>query len=542
MLLPTARLAGEDDRGAIRPEEIELPDMDLPVFDIDDLENPLFRSIEIEEMPDPAADPAPPRESDPADPGIPPPSPEDRNLDMTPAERELFRVARTAAPAVLSLRAYDRFGIELSRTAGFFITRTGAIATDISLVTPAIQADVSYITAIAGDRTTFRIRGVWLRDMESGVLVLQADAINTPYLTFADRLDADPEAKVFLVAFHDERGLLLADARARLEESLAGEGWLEITGEDSPGDPGSPLLNTDARVVGLVAMSLPLERWVNYAVPLGGIPTRSYTEDNVLVPVDNLEQLPSEDIRESTRFLKAYQLLYEGKYRQALRLLVRLSRSHPRSPGVWALLGLAFRKAGAPGEALSAQRKAVALDPGAGSQWRQLALSEMALGADDEARLPDIRTALERAVTERPGDRLSWLLLAQAHIERGEWSEADRALRQVVKIEPDYSQGLYLLAFVRGKLGDYANAERVVRRSLQVNKRNADSWFLLGLLLDRGGDPREAVDAYERCVRLDPRHPNAWANLASAYKKTGNAGQARQAMRRHSSLGASDAR
>ena len=526
---------GAQEAAERRAEAAELPEFELPLMDSDELENPLFEPLEIERMPR-IDDQGRPLDSAPAEtPEVAPPPPDDVDIELSDEERELYRVARAAAPAVLSLRAYDRFGIELTRAAGFFVSDSGHVVSDVSLVAPEVEADISYITAIAGDRTTFRIRGVWRRDLESGVLVLQADAANTPYLEFAQSLNADPYAKVFLVGFDDERGLLLADARARFEQTAVGDGWLEVTGEDSQGDVGSPLLDANSRVVGLVAMGVPLDNWVNYAIPVGGMPLDGFRSPGELVPVDRLDSLASRDVLESSRFLKAYQRLYDGDERQALRLLTRLSRQYPRSPEVWALLALALRKAGAPEEALSAQRKAVALDPGAGSQWRQLVQAEMAAGAEagDGQRKSDMKSALERAVTQRPGDRIAWMLLAQEHLRDGEWRQADRALRQVVKIEPDYARGLYLLAVVRGKLGDYDNARAVVERSLRYNRRNAGAWFYLGLLRERAGELRAAVEAYERCVRADPGHPNAWANLASAYKRTGNAAKARQAIQQH---------
>ncbi len=520
-----------------RQEPARLPQFDLPVLDLEDLENPLFEPLEIEQLPqldeqgqviEPEILP---------EPEIPIPTAEE--LDLTPSQRELFSVARKAAPAVLSLRAYDRFGIELSRTAGFFISDWGLIATDVSLVTPDIQSEISYITAIAGDFTTFRIRGVWRRDLENGVIVLQADAINTPYLEFAGSIAADDASKVYLIAFDEERGLLLADAQASFEKNVVGEGWLEVTGEDSQGDQGSPLLNGEGKVVGLVAMKLEQENWINYAIPIGGIPVDSYRDNIKLVSVGNLGQLAADDILESSSFQKAYLSLYQEDYKRALRLLLKLSRSYPRSGEVWALLGLALRNTGNIEDALSAQRKAVALNPDAGSQWRQLAMIEKLAG--EEGKEKDIKSALEQAVKERPGDRISWLLLGQEHLKAQEWQQADRALRQVVKIEPDYSRGLFLLGIVRGQLGDYENALALLQRSKRFNKRNAGAWFYTGLLLEHDGEIKDAVKAYERCVRINPSYPNAWANLAYAYRRTGNATKARQAIKKHIASSATDA-
>lgn len=515
-------------------DEIRLPEFDLPEFDLDDLENPLFPSRDGGRPSDAGEgadgeEPPPPSGEPPGKLEIVIPD------DVSPAQRRLLTVARSVVSSVLSLRAYDRYGMELARAAGFFISSGGLIASDVAIVSPAIQGEIAYITAIAGDRTTFRIRGVWLRDPESGVALLQADAMNTPTLKFASTFDAGSKQDVYVVAFDDEtRGLLLADAVAEMDESLAGQGWMNIAGEDSAGDPGSPVLNADAKVVGMVAMRLPREEWINFAVPLGGIDIEAFRDATELTPLDRLDRLHYGDITQSTAFLKAFNLLYERDYQRARRALLKLSRSYPRSAEVWALLGLASNKVGALEEAVACQRKAVSLDPEAGSLWRQLAVSEMQSGKTERAENTEtLRETLEQAVINRPGDRVAWMLLAQSHIADEEWREADRALRQVVKIEPDYATGLYLLGFVRGKLGDLENATVAVKRSLALNSRNDDAWFFLGLLYSANKETKAAIKAFREATRHNPNHPNAWANLAAEYRKDGNLTEARLAIGKH---------
>ncbi len=522
-------------------EDMELPEIELPVFDLEQIENPLFKQSREadpdapEETGSPAATPPQELPSDSLTSEMPSQEfePEPVDIQITDEERRLYAVARKVAPAVLSLRAYDRFGVELARTAGFFISSNGHIASDVALIPEGIEADVAYITAIAGDRTTFRMRGVWARDFESGVLVLQADATNTPFLEFAKTFQVAPEAPVYLVAFNEERGLLMADARARFEREETRD-WLVVTGENSSGDPGSPLLDTTGHVVGIIGMALRLDSWVNYALPLGGIPVDSLRLREDFVPIDRLARLRSSGILQNSKFQRAFEELYAGNWRRAAGILEGLSKSFPRSPEVWAMLALAYQQGGLAAEARSAFAKASAIAPEAGPLWRGLAVSTLKSPTPDNTNtLADVRIALEKAVTERPGDRFAWFLLAKIHLTRKEWPEADRALRQVVKIEPDFALGLFHLAYVRSKLGDYEHAESIVRRSLKLNKRNHDAWFLLGLLLTRKGDLPEAIQAIERTVQINPNHPNAWANLSKLYSQTGNATKARLAMQKH---------
>lgn len=522
-------------------EGVEMPDIELPVFDLDQLENPLFEPATGDNKQEAgvtndinlADDQERTQALSNPEKVAPEFEPELFDIKVSEEERRLYGVARQVAPAVLSLRAYDRFGVELARTAGFFISEGGHIATDVALIPEGIEADVAYITAIAGDRTTFRMRGVWARDFESGVLVLQADATNTPSLQFAKTFQVQREAPVYLVAFNEERGLLMADAKARFEREDS-QDWLVITGENSSGDPGSPLLDTSGRVVGIIGMALRLDSWINFAMPLGGISVDSLRLRDDFVPIDRLGRLRRSGVLQNPRFLRAFQELYAGNWRKAAGMLKGLSKLYPRSAEVWGILGLAYQRGGVAAEARAAFAKASAIAPQAGSLWRGLAVSMLQSREPDDSRsLADVQRALESAVVERPGDRFAWFLLAKIHLARQEWHEADRALRQVVKIEPDFALGLFYLAYVRSKLSDFEHAESIVRRSLQLNKRNSEAWFLLGLLLTRKDELPEAIQSIERAVKISPNHPNAWANLSKLYSKTGNATKARLAMQKH---------
>jgi tetratricopeptide (TPR) repeat protein len=450
-----------------------------------------------------------------------------------PVGNPLVELARKVAPAVLSLRAWDGYGNELARGCGFFIGEQGALLTDMSVVHPDFAARLEYISITTGTGQTHRVSGVWAQNLETGFTVLQSDARDTPFLVVDPQFNFAREQTVSLVALHENHGLTLADAFIKADDTAAGAGWLNLRGEDSPGEPGSPVLSAEGKVVALVAMRVPQGKWFNFGIRIEAVAdVLRKMPEGTPAPLGVLAKTQLPPVQQDQRFIEAFLALQQGRARTATAALVRLLKPYPRSAELWALLGLGFAQLGAKDEAANCNRKAVALDPTMGEAWRQLGVNQLAA-----APVPAAREALEKAVVERPADRLAWQLLAEQQLLARQFAEAERSLLEVLKLESDYAQASYLLGYAKASQGDYRGAEEAVRHCLRQDKKHVAAWFYLGLLCARQGRLAEAAEAYRQAVALDPKHPNAWRNLALVQRQLGRTAEAGVAFERHRRLG-----
>lgn len=455
-----------------------------------------------------------------------PPEPE-----MTAEERRLLELAIKVAPSVVAIRVWDEFGDILSSGVGCFVNASGLILTDAGLLHPEIADRIDYITTTAADGRNHRITGWYVADLNSGVALLQSEDAGVAPLPLKTGLDFSKPVSCHLFAVSEKRGLVLADARLEKDVSLAGQGWLNVRGDESPGAPGSPIIDEQGNVIAVVGMRVPLKTWMNFALPCD---MAAYESQRRLSEAKPLSTLPTEprlkDVTQDASFLAAYQALTEKKIMNATRRLIALTRKYPRSAECWTLLGLSCSQLGAATEAVNCQRKAVALDPRTGLYWHQLATAQLRRN-DGKPTTEEDRDALKQATSLRPGDPLTWLLLGTRTLQEQDFPAADDALRQVIKLEPFYAPAYYLLGYARSRLKDYAGAMTAVERCLELDDRSADAWFLKGLLLDKQNQPLKAVEAYAEAARLKPTHPHAWQNLARAHQRTGNDTAARVALR-----------
>lgn len=456
---------------------------------------------------------------------------------LTPTQKELMALAQKVAGSIISLRVWDEFGGLLTSGVGCFVSSDGLILTDANLLHPEIADRIDYITTTAANGTNHRVTGFYVADLTSGVALLQSDGPPAAPLELKTEVDFSKPLPCRVVALSDKRGLLIADAEVSLDDTLAGQGWLTLRGDDSPGGIGSPVLSSDGSVIGVVAMKTSLESWMNFALPASQAAFETQRKRPKLKLLSELPQSPKvNDVVNDPDFTNAFTFLSENNPTRATRLLLKLTKRYPRSAECWALLGLASSSLGANPDALSCQRRSVALDPASGLYWHQMAQGQNRAKSTDKSVITldqEEYQALVQATYLDPTDRVSWLLLGTQHLKAGRLQEADEALERLTFLAPSYSQGFYLSAVAKSRLADYPAALSALDRCLQINSRLDNAWFFLGLIQDKIGDYPKAALAFQKAVRVNPDHPNAWLNLAHALRKAKRPTEASQAFREH---------
>jgi tetratricopeptide (TPR) repeat protein len=98
----------------------------------------------------------------------------------------------------------------------------------------------------------------------------------------------------------------------------------------------------------------------------------------------------------------------------------------------------------------------------------------------------------------------------------GQMTQAERACRELLKIDPQSAMVLNVLGAALQKLGQLAEAVKSFEKAIQVKPDYAEAYYNYGTALQELGQLVEAVKSFEKAIKIKP-------DFAIAYDKRGNA-------------------
>ena len=121
-----------------------------------------------------------------------------------------------------------------------------------------------------------------------------------------------------------------------------------------------------------------------------------------------------------------------------------------------------------------------------------------------------------------PADQESRYALGQTLLAMGRADEGTRRIGQVRNNSPTGASANtnYKTALARLADGKFAEAEKLLREAVRLAPKYGPALHSLGtLLLDRGS-PEKALPFLDRAVEVNPLNAATWYGMASAYFKT----------------------
>jgi tetratricopeptide (TPR) repeat protein len=227
-------------------------------------------------------------------------------------------------------------------------------------------------------------------------------------------------------------------------------------------------------------------------------------------------------------------------------------------------------------DALAEFRKIVAMEP----KWQepQFYIGEVLYKRGEYA---EAQKELERALALEPvgtsPETLRSLVytLAMSHMHLDNLAEAERSLRRVIELDPEYPRAFYSLAEVRERAGDAKEAAQLrehfdrlqrqdmerreedarfsqhgrkgllhleqkkpqeaaeeFRRAIEIKASDPSLYMFLGIALTDAGRLGEAVDAHKKAVDLDPHHAMALTELGRLHAMKADFNAARDYLER----------
>jgi Tfp pilus assembly protein PilF len=154
----------------------------------------------------------------------------------------------------------------------------------------------------------------------------------------------------------------------------------------------------------------------------------------------------------------------------------------------------------------------------------------------------DSVTLFEHALAVTEENALAHINLGVAYLNRGRLEEAERELREAIRIHPGAAEAHAALAAVRGKQGRPEEALELYRAALRLDPGSSTTHRELASLLLSLGDSAQALVHFREASALAPADGDTLVDLAVALSREGKQDEAQKKIEEASRLSVDEAR
>jgi S1-C subfamily serine protease len=436
----------------------------------------------------------------------------------------LIEVTRQTRPSVVLLVIKDAFGRDLGTGSGFLASPDGKIVTNYHVVEKGVSAVARTI-----DGKSYPVLGVLAVDKANDLAVLQIEGNDFPHVEFSE--DGIPNQGTQVAVIGSPLGLegsLSEGIVSAIRGSNGQNYWLQITAAISPGSSGSPVLDSNGRVVGVAVAQLANGQGINFAV--AGQHAEDLLFDAELADgpqsLASLNRQTLGDIRQDVDYQQYLTLFINNQYKEAAVILQTLLERYPHSALGYRELGDVYWSLGRYADSAEAYRRAVTLNPQYQAAWRELGESY-----EEMLSYPKAIAAYREAIKIDSSDAGIWHSLGRALSHEEQYFEAVGALRKSIQIRPSNGIVWSDLGHAYLKLNKIQDAASALREAIRLEPDEPVAWYRLGLAYNGMGRFSDEISAYERAVKLRADFVDAWHNLSVAYAKSRQYEKAWEAIR-----------
>jgi len=197
-------------------------------------------------------------------------------------------------------------------------------------------------------------------------------------------------------------------------------------------------------------------------------------------------------------------------------------------------LGLAYLNSGRMGDAFSALKKAVELNPHHGPA--QLKLAELMLSSQNHDLVQQAANQLQALLESSPDNTDIADRLAISEWSLGKPEHAELLLQQSLEKFPSNLTSSVALSRIRLSRNDLKGAVEVLKNAIRESPRSAAAAVALGELYLLTRSPNLAETELRRALQLDPRNAAALLSMAAIQRSSGRMSEAEETLRKLAAL------
>jgi hypothetical protein len=182
------------------------------------------------------------------------------------AELQLTELAKQVRPAVFLVIVMDAKGNDIATGSGFLISADGKLITNHHV----IERGASFIVK-AQNGGAFKVEGILAKDSVNDLAMLKVQCNEMPFLKLGSSSNVEVGQKLAVVGSPLGLEGSLSEGIVSAIRDMPPTRWIQMTAAISHGSSGSPVLNSNAEVIGVAAASIVNGQALNIAIPVDSV-------------------------------------------------------------------------------------------------------------------------------------------------------------------------------------------------------------------------------------------------------------------------------
>ena len=412
-------------------------------------------------------------------------------------------------PSIVTVVTYDLDGNVAAIGSGFFISASGVLVTNYHVLENAYRSDIKTL-----DGGEYPVVAVLAKNQQVDLIKVR---VNIPRDRVAPLSLAEQEPVLAdrVVVIGSPLGLdqtVSEGIISAVRETPAIGKVFQLTAPISQGSSGSPVLNQQGEVVGVVSFQVTQGQNLNFAISVAALKRLPMEADPISLAEWTIRNSGQGPTLAAGLCRKGARLTIEGRYEEALTYFQEAAQANPEDPKVWYGLGSCYAGLDQSADAVNAFRQPIEADPDNIEAHFLLAMYYNSIEQYDQA----VASLLE-VVRIDPANAQGRFELGQAYGRLDRKEEAVHAYESLLTYQPDYVPALFSLGVALTGLGRFDEAESMLLKAAALEPNNAAIYYHLGLVYHHLDRPADEVQALLTAIRSNPRMAAAHFQLGLAF-------------------------
>jgi tetratricopeptide (TPR) repeat protein len=431
-----------------------------------------------------------------------------------PASPDLIRLVQQVQPAVVTVVTYDMNGAVADLGSGFFLDANGHLITNYHVLKGAYRAEVKTYNG-----RKYPVELVVAENEQADIIKVRISIAEQEF-HWVRLTDQEPSIGERILVVGSPLGLeqTVSEGIVSAVRDLPVVGKVfQLSAPISQGSSGSPVVNMNGRVVGVVSFQAVMGQNLNFAVASQGV-LNLKNMDKAL----SLSEWTYDISRKTPRLAeelckKGFNFSIRGKFKEALSYYKEAAEKSPGDALAWYGLGSCYVGLDEPEAAIAAFQQAVRADPQNPAPYYNLGRYYGTL-----ERYKEAVSSYQKAVAVDPDHAMSHFDLGIMYIKLEAFGAGERAFKEVLRIEPGHAPSYYFIGLTHSERGRYDAAVAAYQEVLRIDPESLPTLYQLGIAFGKLGHTADEIASYTAAIRIDPDYAPPHFNMGVLYLKSGD--------------------